>query len=45
MELALALASADIVLGEALSKLAARAVEAGGPTADNTSAVTLRYLE
>jgi len=44
-ELALALAPADVVLDEALSKLATRAVDAGGPTADNTSAVILRYLE
>ncbi len=44
-DLAQAFAAPDVVLGVALAKLAARAVEAGGPTADNTSAVMLRFLE
>ena len=44
-QLASALAAPDLRLSDALYRLARRAVEAGGPTADNTSAVVLRCLE
>ena len=40
-----AFAQPDTALGEALATLSARAVAAGGATADNTSAVVLRFQE
>lgn len=43
-QIATSLASTDMKLSESLFRLARRAVEAGGTTADNTSAVALRYL-
>ena len=43
-QIAMSLASPELKLSESLFRLARRAVEAGGPTADNTSAVALRYL-
>jgi serine/threonine protein phosphatase PrpC len=42
---ATAFAQADLPLTDALAALGALAVAAGGPTADNTSAAVLRYLE
>ena len=44
-QLAAALVAPELRLSDALYRLARRAVEAGGPTADNTSAVVLRCLE
>lgn len=43
-QIATGLANPELKLSEALFRLARRAVEAGGPTADNTSAVALRFL-
>ena len=40
-----AFAAREVPLLEALQALGARAVAAGGPSADNTSAVALRFLE
>ena len=43
-QIAAGLSAPDLKLSEALFRLARRAVELGGPTADNTSAVALRFL-
>jgi len=44
-QIASALCAPDLRLSDALYRLARRAVEAGGTTADNTSAVVLRCLD